>query len=441
MEQLQKLQYLSLVSKVTSGACPGRGSSLGAGPSPCPPSAHAALVGAPLPAGIPATSYLPGPPAELENHLGLADKTLSEFIIELSKGKGSVKEFRLELRENGADMPDALVDTLWAIIQKMMPGRGGGVGGGGGGSGGGSGLQPRPDAPYSGLAMPDTRDRVKQMEEEMLAEAREKAEASAAAERQRGPDGGSARDGRGSGGLNDDRYGRDGRDSRDGNGRDRERDRGRYDDRDRRERRRSRSRSRDRDRGRHDDRDRYGGRGGRGRSRSASPRGRGAPPPMPDEAELYGVYKVGDAAWDCLALLLPPGSLFCVLPLPDGLQRSVCQVVLPCFCAAVCAVAAAVTPAARGAGVGVCCADAALAKHLCAPQLMSRSMLIAATAVPAALLQGRVTGVMDFGCFVELQGFRTKQVGTLAFGCCAALVPPAARATGDLQASAVKLFP
>ncbi|KAL4424788.1 hypothetical protein ABPG77_000828 [Micractinium sp. CCAP 211/92] len=271
MEQLQKLQYLSLVSKVTS---------------------------------------------ELENHLGLADKTLSEFIIELSKGKGSVKEFRLELRENGADMPDALVDTLWAIIQKMMPGRGGGggrVGGGGGSSG--SGLQPRPDAPYSGLAMPDTRDRVKQMEEEMLAEAREKAEASAAAERQRGADGGSARDGRGSGGLNDDRYGRDGRDSRDGNGRDRERDRGRYDDRDRRERRRSRSRSRDRDRGRYDDRDRYGGRGGRGRSRSASPRGRGAPPPMPDEAEMYGVYK------------------------------------------------------------------------------------------------GRVTGVMDFGCFVELQGFRTKQEG------------------------------
>ena len=27
------------------------------------------------------------------------------------------------------------------------------------------------------------------------------------------------------------------------------------------------------------------------------------------------------------------------------------------------------------------------------------------------LPQGRVTGVMDFGCFVELQGFRTKQEG------------------------------
>jgi hypothetical protein len=29
--------------------------------------------------------------------------------------------------------------------------------------------------------------------------------------------------------------------------------------------------------------------------------------------------------------------------------------------------------------------------------------------LPLPPLQGRVTGVMDFGCFVELQGFRTKQ--------------------------------
>lgn len=97
-----------------------------------PPALLPSAASTRLPASQPA---LAGPPSELENHLGLADKTLSEFIIELSKGKGSVKEFRLELRENGADMPDALVDTLWAIIQKMMPGR---AGGGGSGSGGGA---------------------------------------------------------------------------------------------------------------------------------------------------------------------------------------------------------------------------------------------------------------------------------------------------------------
>ncbi|PRW58375.1 putative pre-mRNA-splicing factor ATP-dependent RNA helicase [Chlorella sorokiniana] len=247
MEQLQKLQYLSLVSKLTT---------------------------------------------ELENHLGIADKTLAEFIVELSKGKNSSKEFRLVLRENGADMPDSLVETLWAIIQKMAPGRGGG-----GGGGGGAKLQPREDAgPYKGLALPDTRDRVKEMEEEMLAEARAKAEQSAAAERQRSHEQASTRDGRG---------GRDYRDGRDRDGRRRSRSRSRS-----RERRRDRSRSRDRDRG-----DRNGG-GRRGRSRSGSPRGRGGPPPpMPDEPEMYGVYR------------------------------------------------------------------------------------------------GRVNNVMDFGCFVELMGFRTKQEG------------------------------
>lgn len=32
-------------------------------------------------------------PAELENHLGISEKTLAEFILELSKDKTSVKQF------------------------------------------------------------------------------------------------------------------------------------------------------------------------------------------------------------------------------------------------------------------------------------------------------------------------------------------------------------
>ncbi|KAI7836400.1 hypothetical protein COHA_009732 [Chlorella ohadii] len=57
-----------------------------------------------------------------------------------------------------------------------------------------------------------------------------------------------------------------------------------------RERRRDRSRSRDRDRGDRYGGDRYGGGGRRGRS--SSPRGRGgAPTPLPDEPEMYGVYR------------------------------------------------------------------------------------------------------------------------------------------------------
>ena len=218
--------------------------------------------------------------------MGISDKTLSEFIIELSKGKAGSKEFRLALRENGADIPDALVETLWAVIQRMQPG--GKPGAGAGGAAAGGKLQPRADAAFGGLALPDTRDRVKQMEEEMLAEARAKAEQSAAAERQRSHEQASTREGRG---YDDDRDRGRGRDG------DRDRDGGRGRDRGGGHRSRSRSpRGGDRHRG-----------SGRRSSRSASPRGRGRPQqqqqaPLPDEPELYGVYRV--SAVNCLLLFL-----------------------------------------------------------------------------------------------------------------------------------------
>ncbi|KAI3436603.1 hypothetical protein D9Q98_006020 [Chlorella vulgaris] len=248
MEQLAKLQYLSLVSKVAT---------------------------------------------EVEKNTGITDRTLSEFIIELSKGKSSVKEFRVVLHENGADIPDTLVETLWGIIQLLMPGKNGGRGGAASGK-----LQPRPDAPFAGLALPDTRDRVKVMEEEMLAEARAKADTEAAAQRQHSHEQASTREGRSNGRGGADDGERRGHDDRDRRQRSRSPERGG---------RRQRSRSRERERGR--------GGGYRGRSRSASPRGRREEKPLPDEPEMYGVYR------------------------------------------------------------------------------------------------GKVTGVMDFGCFVELLGFRTKQEG------------------------------
>eukprot|EP00951_Prasinocladus_malaysianus_P013102 scaffold98434_cov41-Prasinocladus_malaysianus.AAC.1 len=57
---------------------------------------------------------------ELENHLGIADKTLAEFIIDLSKGKESVKAFKKELDANGAEMPASFVETLFNIIRRLM---------------------------------------------------------------------------------------------------------------------------------------------------------------------------------------------------------------------------------------------------------------------------------------------------------------------------------
>ena len=65
------------------------------------------------------TATAPCPPAELENHLGIGDKTLAEFIISLSEGNETVPKFSKVLRENGAEMPDSFVGTLLGIIQRM----------------------------------------------------------------------------------------------------------------------------------------------------------------------------------------------------------------------------------------------------------------------------------------------------------------------------------
>jgi hypothetical protein len=185
MEQLKKLQHLSLVSKVT---------------------------------------------AELENHLNIADKTLAEFVIELAKDQKNVDAFKKvrrrrwgmpaatvrmpellrhpllaiaqrcpcrrgcrartrlstsrvrpppsqnplaklqALAELGSAMPDALVERLWSIIQHMM---GGGAAPGGAG-GGLARAKVRPDAAVPALGIEDTRDMAKQLTDELLAEARAK---------------------------------------------------------------------------------------------------------------------------------------------------------------------------------------------------------------------------------------------------------------------------
>ena len=57
--------------------------------------------------------------AELENHLGISEKTLAEFIINLASGTNSVKEFQKALVSNKAEMPESLVQTLWNVIQRL----------------------------------------------------------------------------------------------------------------------------------------------------------------------------------------------------------------------------------------------------------------------------------------------------------------------------------
>ncbi|XP_036332943.1 ATP-dependent RNA helicase DHX8 [Rhagoletis pomonella] len=79
MEELRRLEYLSLVSKICT---------------------------------------------ELENHLGLNDKDLAEFIIDLEDKNPTFDGFRKALHDNGAEFPDSFVTNLQRIINLMKPGRG-----------------------------------------------------------------------------------------------------------------------------------------------------------------------------------------------------------------------------------------------------------------------------------------------------------------------------
>lgn len=226
MDALKKLDYLSLVSKVCS---------------------------------------------ELETHVGIGDKTLAEFLIEMGKDSRSAGEFDKALKENGAELPEYLVSSLLSTIHAVLPP---------------SKKKAKGKAPeqqkgdFPGLALPNDKDRIKEMEREMAEEA-------------------SRKGGRGSD--------RDGRDWEDGGGRDRrpgrrgwddeEEDRGRGDGRGDR-RRDGGFDDRGRGRDRYDDDDRQGGRrrddyGGSGRVGDGRANGNGAgmSGSNPNELEVYGIYK------------------------------------------------------------------------------------------------------------------------------------------------------
>ena len=74
MDELEKLEYLSLVSKVCM---------------------------------------------ELENHLGLNDKDLAEFVIALAEKNKTFDKFKAVLMENGAEFSDSLIANLLRLIQHM----------------------------------------------------------------------------------------------------------------------------------------------------------------------------------------------------------------------------------------------------------------------------------------------------------------------------------
>ncbi|XP_014219394.1 ATP-dependent RNA helicase DHX8 [Copidosoma floridanum] len=78
MDELEKLEHLSLVSKICT---------------------------------------------ELENHLGLNNKDLAEFVIHLAEENSTFESFKTVLVKNGAEFSDSLVANLLRIIQHMKPKR------------------------------------------------------------------------------------------------------------------------------------------------------------------------------------------------------------------------------------------------------------------------------------------------------------------------------
>uniref|UniRef100_A0A6A7FRF4 RNA helicase n=1 Tax=Hirondellea gigas TaxID=1518452 RepID=A0A6A7FRF4_9CRUS len=59
--------------------------------------------------------------SELDNHVGINDSTLAEFIIELHSKHETPQTFQRELAENGAEFEDSFVQSLHRLIATMKP--------------------------------------------------------------------------------------------------------------------------------------------------------------------------------------------------------------------------------------------------------------------------------------------------------------------------------
>ncbi|KFY56956.1 hypothetical protein V497_05871 [Pseudogymnoascus sp. VKM F-4516 (FW-969)] len=107
MEDLESLEILSLVSKVTS---------------------------------------------ELQNHLGISDKTLAEFVIAQHAECKTLDEFRAKLDAMGADFPGSLIESIDRLVRTMHPRY---KGQGGANRESTNGRNEGKDKVFKGLAIPD----------------------------------------------------------------------------------------------------------------------------------------------------------------------------------------------------------------------------------------------------------------------------------------------
>lgn len=58
---------------------------------------------------------------EIDNHIGLNDKTLAEFVIELHDQSKTLADFKAKLKEVGADFPESFVENIDRLVLTLHP--------------------------------------------------------------------------------------------------------------------------------------------------------------------------------------------------------------------------------------------------------------------------------------------------------------------------------
>jgi ATP-dependent RNA helicase DHX8/PRP22 len=58
---------------------------------------------------------------EIDNHTGLNDKTLAEFVIDLHDKAKTLAEFKAKLKEVGADFPESFIENIDRLVLTLHP--------------------------------------------------------------------------------------------------------------------------------------------------------------------------------------------------------------------------------------------------------------------------------------------------------------------------------
>jgi ATP-dependent RNA helicase DHX8/PRP22 len=58
---------------------------------------------------------------EIDNHTGINDKTLAEFVIELHGQSKTLADFKAKLKEVGADFPESFVENIDRLVLTLHP--------------------------------------------------------------------------------------------------------------------------------------------------------------------------------------------------------------------------------------------------------------------------------------------------------------------------------